>query len=428
MKHIVTEHELTSGAKGLFVHVPGTGVYNIIVRFNSGMHFGDFRRYELPHVMEHLIGCGSKQYPGPNEFKVEVAKNGAYRNAMTSARVNGYVLECAAFECDRIIDLLEEYLTRPIWPEVALPTEISNVAEELRRNLTEYDKVISIAHLERVFPTDYLGYETRIEQLKTIKRDDVINYYNQTHTAANARFYIAGDIPAATAKKLEARLEILFARLPAGQRMRYVEQPAKTLSNPLVMSRAIDQVYYLCEVYGGGLTDQERRAQKLLRVLLFGGFASRVYGQARRQGLAYHIGGMASASAAVSSFGFSGNVSWEHAVPLFELATTELLAMREDGPTQAELQAGIDLIIGSMDRSYQTAADVLGYYLGLYDSEDRIVLLADEQAAIRRLTVADIKAAAAIAAPGAPHGLSVLGAVDGDRAAELEAVVSRLWT
>ncbi|MBW4061857.1 insulinase family protein [Candidatus Saccharibacteria bacterium] len=428
MQHDISEQTLPSGAKGLLVNVPGAPVYNIVVRFNSGYQFGNFERFELPHVLEHMMGCGSAAYPKPNEFKVEVTKNGAYRNANTSSRVNGYVLECAAFELPRILDLLEEYLARPTFPAEALPTELSNVSEELSRNITDHDRAVGIALLAKSFPKDFMAYEPRIKQLSRISRDDVTAYYAQTHTAKNARFYIAGDIDEARQASLLERLEQIFSQLPEGKRLVYRDDPGTSSIETIVTQRSIEPLYYICEVYGGGMTDQERRALKLLRVMLFGGFASRVYGEARRRGLAYHIGGGVNASSDSSALSFSGNVSWPNAAPLFELAVTEILKLRDEGPSEAEVQAGIDLIIGSMDRSLQTAGDTMGYYLGLYDAEERIVMLAEEQAAIRALMPKDVQHVARIARTGAAHGLSLLGDPKPEAQLELETIAARLWS
>lgn len=427
MRHTTREHRLASGAKGLIVHVPGSPVINLMVRFNSGYRFGEFAKYEVPHLMEHLIGCGSKRYPDPNQFKVEITKNGAYRNANTSARFNGYIIECAAFELPRILDLLEEYLTAPLFPDEALPTEVSNVSEELRRNITDHERACGIALAEQVAPQDYLNFEARLSQLGTMTRGDVVGHYQRTHTARNARFYVAGAITPKIEAVLLARLEEIFARLPTGERLEYSDTPGLLVPEPIVTQRDISLIFYEFQLFSGELDDQTRRALRLMRVILFGGFASRVYGTARQRGLAYHIGGTSSAGPGSSSFGFSGNVSWDHALPLFELAVTEIERLRETAPSASELGAAVDFAIGTTERSYQTAGDLLGYYAGMYDLEGRFVDFDDETAALRTVTPDEIKAVAAhIAGKGTAWALSLLGALDAQRADALAGIVKRL--
>src|SRR5205814_1094132 len=111
MKHRVIEHHVAGGASGLVIDVPGSDVVSLQVRFNSGFQFADRKLYEVPHVMEHLLATVTRKHPGPNQFYIEAQKNGAYVNATTSVDANGYVYECADFELDRIVGLVEEQLT-----------------------------------------------------------------------------------------------------------------------------------------------------------------------------------------------------------------------------------------------------------------------------------------------------------------------------
>src|SRR5580704_6424130 len=115
MKHHITEHKLPSGAQGLVIDVPGSNVVHLQVRFNSGFQFADPKRYEVPHVLEHVMATVTKKHPGPNEFHIDAQKNGAYVNAFTSTDANGYVYECADFEMNRIVDLTCEQLTEPLF-------------------------------------------------------------------------------------------------------------------------------------------------------------------------------------------------------------------------------------------------------------------------------------------------------------------------
>src|SRR4051812_24084024 len=115
MKHRVTEHILGSGAKGMVIDVPGSAVVSLRVTFHSGDQFADEAAYEVPHIMEHLLATVTKRRSEPNAFMIEAQKNGAYVNASTSADANEYVYECAEFELDRIIDLVEEQICEPLF-------------------------------------------------------------------------------------------------------------------------------------------------------------------------------------------------------------------------------------------------------------------------------------------------------------------------
>ncbi len=426
MKHTVAEHKLANGAQGLVVNVPGTEIVNLVVRFNSGFQFAPAGLYEVPHVMEHLIGCGSRRYPEPNQFKIEVEKNGAYRNAYTAGEVNGYVIECARFELERILDLLEEYLTQPLFPQEAVPTEVSNVREELNRFLTQHPAVCSMALSEKAYPYEDLDYQTRIDQLPKLKRQNVVDYYTTTHTAANARFYVGGDFDD-NGQAIVRRLERLFDRLARGERREPVRRPGIGQDRPIVTQRDISQIYYRVSMYAGECDRSRRNALILLRVLLTGGFQSRVYGEARRRGLAYHVEATSYSGPGSSSFGYGGYVTAANIEPLFELMAREFDEVRAGKITPAELVAAKDLLVGSSQRAHQTAGDMLGWYLGPYDREGEVRDYDQAHQELREVTAEQIVAATEhMTKPGA-HGISLLGSVDDAAAAGYASKLELLW-
>ncbi len=193
MKHSVSEYHLSGGASGLVIHIPGHDVVSLQVRFNSGFQFADPSTYELPHVMEHILATVTQAHPGPNEFTIEAQKNGAYVNASTSTDANGYIYEFADFELDRIVELVAEQLTAPLFAEKSLSSEIGNVREELTRNTAQHPTVCSVRLSEQSFPHLWMDYDKRIAQLPDIKLGAIEEYYRRTHTSANARFVVAGN-------------------------------------------------------------------------------------------------------------------------------------------------------------------------------------------------------------------------------------------
>jgi predicted Zn-dependent peptidase len=426
MNHTVTEHKLANGAQGLVVSMPGTNIVNIVLRFNSGFQFADRSRFEVPHVTEHLIGCGTKKYPQPNEFKIEVQKNGAYRNAYTNSTINGYVVECAEFELERILDLLEEYMTRPLFPAEAFATEISNVREELSRLTTQHAAVCSMALAERAFPHESLGYEERIEQLAAFEPEHILEHYHATHTSRNARFYVAGDFADGGAAVVK-RLERIYDRLPRGHRLGPLARPGLGQEQAVVTQRDIKQIYYRAAAFAGEYPRPQRNALILLRMVLTGGFQSRIYGEARRRGLAYHIDSSSYSGPGESAFGFEGYVTEQNIEPLFELVAGEYRAVRQGQLTERELEAAKSLLIGSSLRAHQTAGDMLGWYLGPYDREELILDYEEHHEALRQVTREQVIEVANGVMKPKNHGISLLGEVSEKQAQAYAALLDPLW-
>jgi predicted Zn-dependent peptidase len=426
VKHSVAEHHVTGGASGLVIHVPGSDVVSLQMRFNSGFQFADHSVYETPHVMEHLLATVTKKHPGPNEFIIDAQKNGAYVNASTSVDANGYVYECADFELERILDLVEEQLTEPLFSAEALKAELGNVREELSRNTTQHASICSIRLGEQAYPHLWMDYDRRIEQLSKISLDNVRTHYERTHTSANGRFFVAGNFPDGGVKLVE-RLDRIFKRMPVGERAVRSRDIGRGVEKPIVTERDIAQLYYRISMYFGELTEAERRALTLLRLVLVGGMGSRVLGEARRRGLAYAVGGAGHSEPGNSSFGFMGYVTPANARELFELMAREFEAVRAGAVTAEELKGAKDLVIGSIKRSTQTSGDILGWYMEPYDESGEIRDFDRSLELLREVRASEVAAVADKAALAGRRGQSFLGALKDDDAAEYARILDPLW-
>jgi predicted Zn-dependent peptidase len=422
MIHKVYEHKLKNGAQGLVVHVPGSAVVNMRVTFHSGYQFADQKHFEVPHIMEHLLATVTKRHNKPNAFMIEAQKNGAYVNASTSSDTNEYVYECAEFELDRILGLVEEQVCEPLFSEVAFKAERGNVREELTRNTTQHMSVCSIALSAQAFPKQWQTYEERISQLNGIKLDQLEGHYRRTHTAANARFYLAGDFTDGGAD-VAKRFEKLFARLEQGERLLLSREQGKGSRQPIILNRDIDQIYYRTASYFGGLSEHERATLALVRMVMVGGMGSRVLGEARRRGLAYSVGAVSYSEPGNSAFGFTGYVTPANAAELFGLINKNLAAVAAGECRPAELKAAQDLLVGSITRSTQTAGDILQWYMDRYDDEGTIRDFDRGLEELRSVTVADITALARQIQDSDEHGVSLLGRLTKEQGSDLAAIL-----
>ncbi len=426
MKHTVTEYQLTNGTRGLFIDIPGTDVFNVVIRFNSGFQFADPEVYELPHVMEHLMATSTEKYPGQIEFFIGATKNGAFVNAYTSFDTNEYVYECADFELDRILDLIEEQLVRPRFSAESLAAELGNVREELSRNLAEHSSLCSILLGERAFPQEVLNFSTRIDQLPDITLEKIEAYYIKAFTASNARFYLAGDI-SNKGQRLKERFGKIFDQLPKGNELVLSQAIGRNVIEPIVIPREIAQIYYRVSWFLDELSEPETKAMVALRLALTGGMGSRILGEVRRGGLAYGVTGKSAVDNGNSSFGFEGYVTSENAIAVFKIIAKHIGEVLTGKLTNTEIDASKRLGIGSTKRSSQTVGDALDWYLGRYERDrsindfDRYLSELDDVTAERVTEVTK-----RIFTYG-HHGISFVGDITDAKAKKLIKILEPIW-
>src|SRR3990167_5880131 len=194
MKHKVYELALANGARGLLIHVPDATVMSFDFNFRAGDYLTKPGKWETAHLMEHVLLGANKRYTKAITFQAEFGKNGAYTNASAGSYDITYEAECADFEWDRIIDLLQTAVTQPLFLQEEFKAEFGNVREELTARSNNHFRHLGLATRQAY------GFACKTDQellklMKNVKIDDVRGHYKQTHTTSNMRFVIAGKLP-----------------------------------------------------------------------------------------------------------------------------------------------------------------------------------------------------------------------------------------
>jgi predicted Zn-dependent peptidase len=425
MNHSVKQYELRNGGKALVVNVAGTRVVGMSAVFNSGFYFADKSKFEIPHIVEHLMECGNELYPSAVAFKTEIEKNGAYHNASTSAYLNTYDFECADFEAHRMIEMLGAEVATALLPEESFASEVSNVKEELSRNTSNYGRIASIALSEVMQPDYSLSEEVRIGQLSTITRDEAVEYYRRTHTSNNLRLLMVGDFKDEGAE-LVKRFETCIEAMPKGERLEFASEDAIKPVAPVLIQKDIQQIYYSVQGYTQEVTYRQRLAGRLLSTILTGGYRSWIYGEARERGLAYHVGSGFSIGPRGTSMSFGPYVTPDHASDLFELIARSYTQARSGKIGDDDLEAAQNLVIGRITRAHQTADDMLGWYAGDFAFNDNVLDFQEYLRDLRSIKKSEVVEMAGILADGV-WGLSLVGDIDKKAAVELCEKLQPIW-
>ncbi len=418
MQHSIHEAKLKNGAQGLIIRVPGVDVVRILVEFRAGYDLGDWAKFELPHVMEHMMFT-NKSYPEPGQFSKEVEKNGAFNNAYTSSTSLEYDYECAAFEVERIANLIGVQIAEPTFPSDEFGNEVGNVIEELNGNLS--NPMHSASYNLSVAQEGLPSIQDRIAQIDSMSTDDLHRWYRHTHTGANMRFIVAGDVDFE-----DKVLPFLDVDLSQGERLEVPPVASEPLEFPIVESREIPQIYYVARSnISSTYSYREMLAARLATNILSAGFTSTLLGKARQKGLVYGLGMGIDRDMNETGWGFRGMVTPEHAKDYFDLATDEISKVINGDVTTEQFQATKQLMRGNRALNYQKTSNFVNYYesfftLGYNDFEDfdRIV---DE------LTIEEVTSCFSRLFESSKPGMSFLGAVDETQAAEYGSRLQPIW-
>ncbi len=364
MKHTVEEVRLKNGARGLLVDVPGATVMSFQFQFRAGNRYvANKSVYETAHVMEHMAFGANARYRDEHEFEAEFTKNGAYHNAYTSDMSMVYVADCADFEWERIFDLQRVSICQPRFNNDELEAEKGNVRSELTGYLNNHNRVLW-PKVQQLLGEDVLTFNQRLKTIPRVKLRHIKEHHLRTHTASNMRFVIAGRL---LGRKSEIKRQLEEWELPEGERF---EAPHDDFvaGNPTLIRRkeASNLTFAWSMILPRELSDEESDAMNCLDHILTGTMHSRIYGAARKKGLAYGMFSDTSVGFHDSSWDFGGQVNLDTANGLFDIIVRELRAVLDGKISEAEMDAAKSYALGRHQMGAQTVAQISNFYTNRY--------------------------------------------------------------
>lgn len=368
MKHTATEVRLKNGARGLLIDVPGATVMSFQFQFRAGNRYTKSKDiFETAHIMEHMAFGANEQYKNEHAYELEFTKNGAYHNAYTSDLSMVYEAICADFEWDHIFDLQRVAICQPKFNNAELEAEKGNVRNELTGYLNNHNHVLW-PRVQQALGEDTLTYNQRLRVISNVTLADIKEHHARTHTLKNMRFVIAGKL---RGRKTEIMRQLEAWELDRGERFAVPKDELRA-ANPVLVRRkeATNLTFGWSMTLPRELTDEETDAMNCLDHILTGTMSSRIFGAARKKGLAYGMFSDTSVGFHDSSWDFGGQVNLDTAGGLFDIMVREMRAVLDGKLTEEEIAAAKSYALGRYQMGAQTVSQISNFYTGRYFADD----------------------------------------------------------
>ncbi len=364
MKHTVEEVRLKNGARGLLIDVPGATVMSFQFQFRAGNRYVASKDiYETAHIMEHMAFGANARFKSEHAFESEFTKNGAYHNAYTSDMSMVYVADCADFEWERIFDLQRVSICQPKFNADELQAEKGNVKSELTGYLNNHNRVLW-PKVQQLLGEDVYTFSQRLKTIPNVTLKDIKEHHARTHTSNNMRFVIAGKL---SGRKAEIKRQLGEWELEEGERFEAPHDDFKSAKPTLIRRKeASNLTFALSMVIPRELSDEESDAMNCLDHILTGTMHSRIYGAARKKGLAYGMFSDTSVGFHDSSWDFGGQVNLETSGALFDIIVRELKHVLDGKITEEEIAAAKSYALGRHQMGAQTVSQISNFYTNRY--------------------------------------------------------------
>ncbi len=348
---------LDNGARVYFVENHTIPMLDVNVEFDAGGRRDPAGKSGLSSLTNGLLARGLKEAKLPDgsvepalseaEISTALADIAALRGGGAGADRSGMSLRMLSAKVtrDEAIRLHARLLAHPAFPQDLFERDQARTIAAIRDDLTRPESIASKAFWRLAYGSHPYGAEATVESVSAITRDDLAAFHRAHYVANRAVISIIGDITRAEA---EAIAQELTRRLPQGQPLPSLPAVALPRATEERIPHPASQSHILV-----GMPALERNDPDVFAltvgnyVLGGGGFVSRLTREVReKRGLSYSAYSYFSPMSQSGPYMAGLQTRKDQSDEALQVVRDTIAAFLRDGPTEAELQAAKDNLIG----------------------------------------------------------------------------------
>lgn len=391
---------LDNGARVLFVENHTIPMLDVSVEFDAGTRRDPPGLAGLAAFTNGMLARGvlaAASEPALSEAQVSdaFADTAAQHGGAAGSERAGVSLRTLSSpaERDAALTLLARVLAQPSFPDDIIARDKARTIANLKEALTKPEVIADKAFWRALYGDHPYGQQASVDSVAAIGRADLLDFYRSHYVADRAVIALIGDISRpeadAIAQQLTQRLPHSSAALPA------LPQVPPAHAEELRIPHPASQAHILIGAPALQRNDPDYFTLTVGNYILGGGgFVSRLTREVReKRGLSYSIYSYFSPMAQPGPFQIGLQTSKAQADDALKVVRSTLEAFLRDGPSEAELKAAKDNLIGGFalridnNRKILDNIAAIGYYRLPLDYLDTWTAKVD------RVTVADIRAA-----------------------------------
>ena len=272
------EEVLSNGLKVFAIKEPNAPLSVFQIWYNAGSINEQIGKTGLSHLLEHMMFKGTPRY-GPNTFSRMIKRAGGIDNAGTTKDFVFYYQKLAPDRLDLSIELEADRMRNLIMDPEETLSERDVVMEERRMRYEDdpqslvYEEVVATAFKNHPYRWPVIGWMT---DLKTITRDDLMDYYRTRYVPNNAMIVVAGDIDISL---IMAKIKKAFGDISRGPEIEKlnVREPEQRGEKRVYVKKEAELPYVLSAYKAPNLLQDDSYALEVLASVLSDGKSTRIY-------------------------------------------------------------------------------------------------------------------------------------------------------
>lgn len=383
-----------SGAQVYFVENHDLPMLDVAVNFPAGSGFDTAEKSGLAAMTQGMLDHGAEGL-SEDDISKKMADIGAELGGSFDQDRAGISLRTlsSASERDQALAIMASLLQHPTFPEKILAREKERVIEALKEDETRPESIADKAFGKAVYGDHPYGLPSagQIATVSKIQRADIEAFYRAHYSARSAVVALMGDVTRAQA---DAIAQQLTAQLPQGGAPDKIPPVAMQIkASELRIPHPATQSHILIGAPGISRTDPDYFTLYVGNYILGGGgFVSRLMQEVReKRGMAYSVYSYFIPMQQPGPFQIGLQTKKENADQALSVVRDTLNKFIAEGPTEKELAAAKDNIIGGFPLRIDSNRKILDYLsvIGFYHLP--LTYLDDFTGKVEKVTVAQIR-------------------------------------
>jgi len=403
---------LDNGARVYFVESRTIPVVDVNLDFDAGSRRDPAGKAGLASLTNSMLARGLRQAtlpdgsaePAMNEADISnaVADIAAQRGGGAGSDRAGQSIRTLSSrdERERALLVLARLLAHPSFPDELFIRDKARTVSAIRESLTKPESIGQKAFWRLAYGAHPYAAEATVESIESITRDDLVQFHQRHYVANHAVISIIGDLGRTEA---DAIARELTKRLPQGQALPALPAIAPSMGAEERISHPASQSHITVGMPALSRGDPDLFPLTVGNYILGGGgFVSRLTREVReKRGLAYSAYSYFSPMAQEGPFMAGLQTRKDQSDEALKVVRDALESYLRDGPTDAELKAAKDNLIGGFalridnNRKILENLATIGFhglpldYLDTWTDKVAKVSAADIRAAFRRKLAMD---------------------------------------
>ena len=387
--------QTSSGARVYFVENHDLPMLDVSVEFAAGSGMDTPSKSGCANLVRHLLSLGAGGL-SEDQIATALADVGAQLHSHFDRDRAGIALRTLSNERERkqALDILARIIQYPEFPQDVLAREKARIILSIKESSTKPDYIAERELMKMLYGNHPYGLNDmgEVDTVNSLQREDLLTFYRSYYVAKNAVIAIIGDVSRIGAAAIAESLTMNLSSNHQNIAIPAVQIPTaevKKIAHPATQSHI--QLAY------PGLRRGDPDYFPLLvgnHILGGGGFISRLMEEVRQQrGLAYSVYSFFSPYKEQGPFQIGLQTKKEQSEEAFVLTQKVLKDFVSGGPTEEELVAAKQNIIGGFPLRIDSNSKILSFLslIGFYKLP--LTYLTDYLIAVEAVTTEQIRQA-----------------------------------